>query len=237
MNYNFLDSMLRFKHQYHLDKGIGFRLFIRNFPAYFLSILIATTIILPVAIGVLIGIHFLCIGDQEIIKILSKFVFTEIFAITYVTVIFTACLVFFKTTIDDEIELFKRDLDKKINNQYTKTDLMVVNSGMLRSNLFDRLDEIYSDNTILLKELLKIELEEFYEYFKERNKFGELSFPDKCLAIAYFYTKQNILLNDRYEDFFDDVDGLNNIINLVSKDHLNKNLKKFFEEKFERNFI
>ena len=39
MNYNFLDSMLRFKHQYHLDEGIGFRLFIRNFPAYFLSIL------------------------------------------------------------------------------------------------------------------------------------------------------------------------------------------------------
>lgn len=237
MNYNFIDSMLRFKHQYHLDQGIGFRLFIRNFPKLFLSILIATTIILTAAIGVLISIHFLCIGDQEVVKILSKFIFTEIFAITYVTVIFTACLVFFKTTIDDEIELFKRDLDKKISNQYTKIDLMVVNSGMLRSNLFDRLDEIYSDNTILLKELLKIELEEFYEYFKERNKFGELSFPDKCLAIAYFYTKQNILLNDKYEDFFDDIDGLNNVINLTSKDHLNKNLKEFFEKKLERNFI
>ncbi len=106
-----------------------------------------------------------------------------------------------KITIDDRIEQFKKELESS-NIQY-ETDNLVLESGMLKSDLVNYVSPKHGIDGLLLMEcLIKDNItiySRFYEYLNNKGPFNKLSYAEKNL---YFIITMKIMLTKYQDDMF-----------------------------------
>ena len=198
--YSYLSTIMKFKESCFGLNGIK-KLLIKKILKSLLTI-----IVLIVAALTIFYIKFVFSESKIAINELIKIATTNDSKVVILWLMFGIIVLYIladaKITIDDRIEQFKKELESS-NIQY-KTDDLVLESGMLKSDLVNHVSPKYGIDGLLLMEcLIKdnsiIYYSEFYDHLNSKGPFNKLSYAEKTL---YFIISMKFMLTEHRDDMF-----------------------------------
>ena len=197
--YSYLSTIMKFKESCFGLNGIK-KLLIKKILKSLLTI-----IVLIVAALTIFYIMFVFseskIAINELIKIAttndSKVVILWLMVGIIVLYIFADA----KITIDDRIEQFKKELES--SNIQHKIDDLVLESGMLKSDIVNYVSPKYGIDDLLLMECLikdnSIIYSKFYDHLNSKGPFNKLTYAEKTL---YFVISMKFMLAEHIDEMF-----------------------------------
>ena len=205
--YTYIDSIDKFN-RYYFGPKTFIRVFARKAHLIIGKAILNTAFAILVSVLVLYGIDMYLVNDN-LIDALIEGKKIENLILVYILFIILIVAIDFKIFPEDRIKLFKIDI--MTNKRLNYTDLMVVNSKILKSSLIKQVKSGYFLSDVrLISALIKdsnIDYDYIYQYFEEHvdtsKGFSKLNHKDQCLYFAFvFRMGLEPQYSKIYQDFF-----------------------------------
>lgn len=219
--YSYLSTIMKFKESCFGLNGIK-KLLLKKIIK-FLLIIIA---LIGAALAV-IYVIFLFTESNNDINELIKIAATNDSKVVILWLMFGIIILYLltdvKITIDDRIELFTKEI---LSNKKNQTDILVLDSGILRTELVDYVSLKDGINSLILIDLLINDnttmFSKLYSYLNDKGTFNELSDAEKTLyfviSLKYMLTKHR---EDMFAYYFKDKESIEKFCDFIFKEKSN----------------
>lgn len=216
--YSYLSTIIKFKETCFGFNGIK-RLLLKKIVKSLLTI-----IALIGAALVVIYIMFVFSENNTDINELIKIAATNDSNVAIIFLILGTIVLYIladaKITIDDRIELFTKEI---LSNAHNQTDTLVLDSGILKTELVNYVSPKNGINNLLLMDLLINDnttvFSKLYSHLNDKGAFNKLTNAEKAL---YFAISLKFMLTKHQEDmfnyYFKDKENIEEFCNFIFKE-------------------